>query len=261
MNAAGRAHRLVPAPPPHDRALNGKHEHDLIARGIAVHRVKGHEMSDNTASSPAAGAGGYDWRRERKAGMLAIAVSAALAALLWFGVACFSPPISGMDPVGARMVFALKCCCLAALFCLALGVEAVAHERLQSAAFDPLAEQGTRRLRVNLRYLQNTLEQFILFAAGLFGLALYSPGGEAMRAVLATAIVWVVSRFAFWIGYHRSAAMRGAGAPGMMVSLLVLLYVGTRIGFDIAGAAGAGAIVIAFLLIEALLFWKTRASA
>lgn len=218
-------------------------------------------MSDSDASSPAASGDAYDWRRERKTGILAIALSAIMVVLLWFGVACLSPSIPGMDPIGARMVFALKCCCLAALFCLAPGVEAVAHERLQSPAFDPLADQSTRRLRVNLRYLQNTLEQFVIFAVGLFGLALYSPGGDAMRAVLATAIVWIMARFAFWIGYHRSAAMRGAGAPGMMVSLLVLLYVGARIGFDVAGMAGATALVIAFLLIEALLFWKTRATA
>jgi hypothetical protein len=37
------------------------------------------------------------------------------------------------------MLFTLKCLCLAVLFCLVLGVEAVAHERLSSAAFDPLA--------------------------------------------------------------------------------------------------------------------------
>jgi len=212
-----------------------------------------------SVSSPAAET--YDWRRERRTGSLAIGVSAIVAAALWFGVACFGPLIPGMESVGARMIFALKCCCLAALFCLALGVEAVAHERLQSPAFDPLMRQETRRLRVNLRYLQNTLEQFVLFAVGLFGLALYSPGASAMRAVLATAIVWILARFAFWIGYHRSAAMRGIGAPGMAVSLLVLLYVGARIGNDVAGGAGAAAVVALFLLIEALLFWKTRAAA
>ncbi|OJY71111.1 MAG: hypothetical protein BGP16_10945 [Sphingobium sp. 66-54] len=217
-------------------------------------------MSDS-ASSPAAGAGAYDWRRERRTGILAIAVSGLVSAALWFGVACLGPLVPGMEPVGARMVFALKCCCLAALFCLVLGVEAVAHERLQSPAFDPLMQQDTRRLRVNLRYLQNTLEQFVVFAVGLFGLALYSPGPSAMRAVLATAIVWVLARFAFWMGYHHSAAMRGLGAPGMAVSLLVLLYVGARIGEEVAGVAGAAAVVALFLLIEALLFWKTRAAA
>jgi O-antigen/teichoic acid export membrane protein len=95
------------------------------------------------------------------------------------------------------MVFTLKCSCLAVLFCLVTGVEAVAHERLSSPAFDPLSGFETRRLRVNQRYLQNTLEQILVFVAGLFGLAVYSPDGSAMRAVLATTVVWILARFAF----------------------------------------------------------------
>lgn len=135
----------------------------------------------------------------------------------------------------------------------------MAHERLQSSAFDPLAHHSTRRFEVNQRYLQNTLEQFVVFAVGLFGLAAYSTDGDTMRAVIATAAVWITFRLVFWIGYHHSAAMRGAGAPGMMVSLLVLIYVGARIGLDLAGTAGAAGVVIAFLAFEAVLFRVTRA--
>jgi hypothetical protein len=50
------------------------------------------------------------------------------------------------------MLFTLKCCCLAVLFCLVTGVEAVTHEWLSSPAFDPLSGFKTRRLRVNRRY-------------------------------------------------------------------------------------------------------------
>lgn len=163
-----------------------------------------------------------------------------------------------MDSLGARMLFTLKCLCLAVLFCLVLGVEAVAHERLSSSAFDPLAGFATRRLRVNQRYLQNTMEQIIVFAVGLFGFAAYSSDGSAMRAVLATAVVWMAARFAFWIGYHRSAAMRGIGAPGMALSMIVLLYVAGRIGFDIGGFVAAAVPVAAFIAIEAFLFRATR---
>jgi hypothetical protein len=138
------------------------------------------------------------------------------------------------------------------------GIEAVAHERLVSPAFDPLSGFATRRLQVNQRYLQNTLEQFLVFAAGLFGLAAYSPDGAAMRAVLATTIVWMLARFAFWIGYHKNAAMRGLGAPGMALGLVVLLYVVARIGYDIGGIIGAAVPVAAFLAVEALLFRATR---
>jgi hypothetical protein len=60
----------------------------------------------------------------------------------------------------------------------------VAHERLSSAAFDPLSGFETQRLRINQRYLQNTLEQIVVFGAALFGLAVYASDGAAMRAVL-----------------------------------------------------------------------------
>lgn len=195
---------------------------------------------------------------QRRAGMIAIAAAMPVALLLWLAIAFLVPPFAGMDSLGSRMLFTLKCCCLAVLFCLVTGVEAVAHERLSSPAFDPLLGFETRRLRVNQRYLQNTLEQALVFVTGLFGLAAYSPDGAAMRAVLATTVVWMLARFAFWIGYHRSAAMRGLGAPGMALSMIVLLYVTARIGFDISGVAGATVLVAAFLAIEVFLFRATR---
>jgi hypothetical protein len=201
-----------------------------------------------------------DWKAQRRTGVAAIAVSSFVAAALWLGIRFLAPPIAGMESLPARMVFALNCCCFAVIFCFVTGVEAVAHERLQSPAFDPLVGYETRRLKVNLRYLQNTLEQSVVFATGLFGLAAYSADGDSMRAVLATTIVWILARLAFWIGYHRSAAMRGIGAPGVMISMLVLLYVVSRISFDIAGAAGGVGTLVAFLIFEAVLFRTTRAS-
>jgi uncharacterized MAPEG superfamily protein len=113
-------------------------------------------------------------------------------------------------------------------------------------------------LRVNLRYLQNTLEQFVVFAFALFGLAAYSPNGAAMRAVVAATVIWIAARFAFWIGYHKSAAMRGLGAPGMALSMILLIYVASRFGRDLAGFPGAIAPIAAFLALEAVLFWSTR---
>jgi hypothetical protein len=202
-----------------------------------------------------------DWRGERRKGMGAIAAASAVAAALWFGIYEYPPPLAGMESAGARMLVALKCFVVATLFCLVAGVEAVAHERLQSPAFDPLLGDDTRRLRVNLRYLQNTLEQTIVLGVALFGLAAYLDTGESMRAVIATAAVWIASRFAFWIGYHRSAAMRGIGAPGMMATMIAILYVAWRIGDELAGPAGGWAFIAAFLALEGVLFWGTRARA
>ena len=198
-----------------------------------------------------------DWRRDRKQGMAAIAVSVAISIVIWFALYRFLPPLRGTDELGNRMLVALKCLALATLFALVAGVEAIAHERLQSDAFDPLAGHQTKRLRVNLRYLQNTLEQIVVFGVGLFGIAAYLPSGEAMRAVPATTVIWIINRYAFWIGYHKSAAMRGLGAPSMAVSLIMLLYVAWRIGSEIAGAIGAVITVGVYLAIEAVLFLKT----
>jgi hypothetical protein len=199
-----------------------------------------------------------DWRQKRKSGMGAIAVSIAVSTALWFALYRYLPPLKGMDALDARMLVALKCLAVATLFALVAGVEAVAHERLQSAAFDPLAGHQTKRLQVNLRYLQNTLEQIVVFGVGLFGLAAYLTSGEAMRAVPATTVIWILNRYAFWIGYHRSAAMRGLGAPSMAVSLIMLLYVVARIGGDLAGTAGTVIAVGLYLAVEAVLFLKTR---
>jgi MAPEG family len=196
--------------------------------------------------------------RQRRPGMIAIAAAMPVALVLWLGIAYSMPPLAGMDTLADRMFFALKCCCIAVLFCLVTGVEAVAHERLSSPAFDPLSGSETQRLRVNQRYLQNTLEQILVFTAGLFGLAAYCPDGSAMRAVLATSVVWILGRFAFWIGYHRSAAMRGLGAPGMALSMIVLLYVAGRIGYEVGGFVAAAVPVMIFIAIEIFLFRSTR---
>jgi hypothetical protein len=198
---------------------------------------------------------GFDLRRERRATILPFMLAFPVAIALWFIVADLVPLPEGIEGVPARLLFALKCVCVAALFCLATGVEAVAHERLVSPAIDPLRGYETRRLRVNQRYLQNTLEQFVLYAVGLFGLAVYSvrPG-----PVAATTIVWMVARFAFWIGYHRGSAQRAYGAPGLALSLIVLLYDCARFGFELAGLVGAVVPILLLLAIEAVLFWGTR---
>ena len=196
--------------------------------------------------------------QERNKGMLAIAVSFPVAIALWLGIRYLAPPLVGLDGPADRMLFTLKCCCVAVLFCLVTGVEAVAHERLSSPAFDPLVGFETKRLLVNQRYLQNTLEQSVVFMIGLFGLAAYCADGAAMRAVLASAIVWVLARGAFWIGYHQSAAMRGIGAFGVAQSMIVLLYVVSRFGYESFGVPGSVLPVVFFLVIEAYLFFATR---
>ena len=109
-------------------------------------------------------------------------------------------------------------------------------------------------MRVNFRYLSNSVEQFIVFAAGLLALAAYiSP-----RLLVIVTIVWIVTRWAFWIGYHFSPLLRGIGAPGMLQSMIVLLYVAWRWGNDAYGAAAGILLLAIFVAIEAFLFWAVK---
>ncbi len=58
-----------------------------------------------------------------------------------------APLLEGLDEPVARLAsFSPKCAALAVLFTLVLGIEEVAHERLVSPAFDPLAGHETRRM-------------------------------------------------------------------------------------------------------------------
>ena len=197
-------------------------------------------------------------RRHQSTLTAEIAIAFPVTIALWLGVYYFLPPLGGMEELLARLVFALKCCSFAILFCFVTGIEAVAHERLRSPAIDPLSGYETRRLKINLRYLQNTLEQLVLFVPGLFALAFYCGDGHSMRAVAATTVVWIFARFAFWIGYHYGSQHRAIGAPGMMQSMLILLYVCARIGHEIAGPVGAIAPLVIFGCVEAVLVRATK---
>jgi hypothetical protein len=185
-------------------------------------------------------------------------VSAAGAALIWLLCWMIVPsPDTPMADV-ARLIAAAKITAVVILLTFAAGIEAVAHERLTTRAFDPLEGHGTRRLAVNIRYLQNTLEQLVLFLPTLFLLALYADPERGPWQAYAAALVWTLARFGFWIGYHVSAAHRVLGLVGAAQSLLLLLYFATRFGWEVAGWAGAILPITLFGLIEVAILRSLR---
>lgn len=212
-------------------------------------------MSDH-GSSYDRSAARFNGRIGSMAGGMAVAFLATAAA--WAAIFFVVTQLAGMEEPVARLAFALKCMVIAVLFCFLSGIEAVSHERLQTGAFDPLAGRDSQRLKINALYLQNTLEQLILFAPGLLGLALYSRNGMEMKAVVAATAVWIVARAAFWIGYHLGPQYRVFGLTGMMQSMLILLYVSARFGYELGGPSGAAAPIIVFIVVEALLVVATR---
>ena len=180
---------------------------------------------------------------------------------LWAGIDRLMPPVPGMATQIARALFALHCVGVAVLLALLPGIEAVAHERLVTPAIDPLAGAESPRMKVNQRYVQNTIEQLWLFAPGLLMLAVQARDGGSMRAVVACTVVWVVARWVFWIGYHFGSRFRSAGLVGMVQSMMVLLYCVGRFGYLWLGWWGAVALIAPFvaaeLFVVGMLRWES----
>jgi hypothetical protein len=185
-----------------------------------------------------------DPARQRRAIMASMGGSAAVAVLLWWGVFALLP--SGFAGHVPPLTLALQCIGIATLFTLAAGIEAVAHERLVTPAIDPLAGAESPHMKVNQRYIQNTLEQLVIFAAGLALLALYAEA----RVLVAATLVWVLGRWAFWIGYHIAPRFRAIGLVGMVQSLVVLVAGVGFAAYDHFGMSGAVAAVALFVVIE-----------
>ena len=182
--------------------------------------------------------------RQRTTILAAMLVSAAAAAGLWWTVFALLPP---MAPVS--LVLALQCIGAATLLAFVPGLEAIAHERLVTPAIDPLAGADSPRMKVNQRYSQNTLEQLVVFAAGVLLLVAWADA----RVAIAASLVWVLGRWAFWLGYHAAPRFRAIGLIGMLQSLLVLLLGVAHAAELWFGPPGAVAAVALFVLIELVL--------
>lgn len=188
-----------------------------------------------------------------RSAIVQIGLASLVVAVIWW--ACYRYiPASDMPAVFDRVMFALKWSGIAILLTFLTGIEAVSHERLVTEAFDPLAGKETRSILVNLRYLQNTLEQLMLFVPGLLLLAAYAEPANAAPSVTAAALVWILARFAFWIGYRRGPQFRIAGLVGMAQSMVILLYVSACFGYELGGVWGVAVPLALFALAEALLF-------
>ncbi|HEY8077167.1 MAG TPA: MAPEG family protein [Labilithrix sp.] len=130
-------------------------------------------------------------------------------------------------PLADRLGLAARCAVFPALTLMA-GVLAVANGRYRSAAIDPLTCEATPAMRVDQRYLQNTLEQLVLHVVALFAVAADgSPLG--MRLLPGLAACFVVGRAAFWLLYRRDPMKRGPGfSMTMQPTAVALVFVAVR---------------------------------
>lgn len=158
---------------------------------------------------------------QKKAGFYEFAIGVplniGLFAMLYYWIL---PEYPGLDSEAARVVFALKCGALpVANIMIAIG--AVALGRGTTRAIDPLAGAESRTLQIHIRFLQNTLEQAVIFVLASASLAAFLDG-TTIRVVPAAAVLFFVNRFLFWFGYLKDPMLRGLGLSGTLYPILIM---------------------------------------
>jgi len=119
-----------------------------------------------------------------------------------------APEIS--DALAERLAYALRANVLAILP-LFVMIITVANSRFLSDAIDPLRRAESPSMQVDGRVVDNTLQQSFVFVVASLALSTMVPL-HYLQVVWACAIVFVVARFVFWLGYRINPLYR---APGM----------------------------------------------
>jgi len=148
-------------------------------------------------------------RKEQKT--VAIGAASGIVTML---VALFvlSKVMTSLTPLadaGERLAFAVKWTAAAAAP-LFFAIIAIGNARFASDAIDPTALKESPAMVVDGRVADNTLQQYVLFVAASLAVAAASRGDQ-LSVVSAAAIIFIVSRFAFWIGYRIQPLYRAFG--------------------------------------------------
>jgi len=128
------------------------------------------------------------------------------------------------DTVEERLAYALKAN-MVAVVPLFVMIITIANSRFLSDAIDPTRRAESRSMQIDGRVVDNTLQQNFVFAVTSLAVSTFVPFHN-LQVVWACAIVFIVARCAFWLGYRINPLYR---APGMSatayMNLFMLLYV------------------------------------
>ena len=143
--------------------------------------------------------------------VVAIGAACGVATMIVAMVAIFSlwPLPTGLATASDRLVYAVQADAVAVLPLL-IAVMVVGNNRFMSEAIDPTLNKESLATLINGRVADNTLQQYALFAAGTLALSVNLPPDQ-MRIVPAAVVVFVVARFAFWVGYRIAPLYRAFG--------------------------------------------------
>jgi hypothetical protein len=156
--------------------------------------------------------------------IVGVGAASGIAAML-LGLLVLTPVMPTIGPAadaGARLAVALRWGAVAILP-LFLAIAEVGNARFNSEAIDPTAGKESRAMLINGRVLDNTVQQYLLFLMATLGVA--ASDGAKLEVVEAAAVVFVVARSAFWIGYRLHPLYRAFGmAATSYLSVVLFAY-------------------------------------
>jgi len=163
-------------------------------------------------------------RKEQKIVAIGAASGVAIMALsVWALTRALPAPVI-VDILGERLSYALRAN-VVALVPFFVMLITVGNSRFLSEAIDPTRHAESRSMEIDGRVADNTLQQNFVFAIASLALSTIVPL-KHLQVVWACAIVFVVARAVFWLGYRINPLYR---APGMSstayMNLGMILYV------------------------------------
>ena len=132
-------------------------------------------------------------------------------------------PLPLLNTPESRLIFSLRCQIFPLLMLFA-GIVAVGNGRFSSPAINPLANAESEAMRIHLRYLSNTLEQFVLFFVGSLILSTFLDV-YSIKLIPILTTLFVFGRIAFWIGNLKKPIDRAFGQGVTLYPTIgVLIY-------------------------------------
>ena len=128
------------------------------------------------------------------------------------------PSIENMNETLDRIVFTFWMNAVAILPLFA-GIIVVGNNRFLTDAIDPLRHAESRVIEINERYIDNTLQQYLVFLVGTVALSTFLDG-QSMKLIVALTVVFILARIVFWVGYRIDSLYR---APGMAATIYMNL--------------------------------------
>lgn len=171
-------------------------------------------------------------RREQKVVAVgAVSGAVIMAVCVWIIAKALPQPLL-TDALAERLAYALSANVVATLPLVVMFI-AIANSRFRSEAIDPTRHLERRALEIDRRVATNTLEQNFVFVVASLATSTILPLAH-LQVVRACAIVFVVARIAFWLGYRINPLYRAAGMSATaLLNLAMVLYV----GFHLAASA------------------------